>query len=306
MLEFLLKRIFLIIITIWVIVTISFFVARLAPGSPFSGERAVSPDVLNNIKKAYNLDKPLYIQYVNYLGNILVLDLGPSFQIKDFTVNELLKEAVPISASIGLFVVVVSVIFGFILGSIAALNQHKLADYSIVVIILFFLAIPSFVLAPLAQLFFGVILKWFPVTGWFGPSYMILPLSLLTLNSSFVFARIFRNSMLETIHSNYIRTAYAKGLSYRYILTKHAFKSAFLPALSLLGPILAGIMTGSLIVETVFNIPGMGRYLVQATTNRDYSLLMGCIIVYSVLLLVLTLIVDILYHWLDPRINLNK
>lgn len=307
MATFIAKRLLGLLFTLFLVITISFIVVRLAPGNPFSGERALPPEIMANVLKSYNLDKPLYQQYFIYLKNIVFhFDFGPSFKLKDFTVGELVALGLPVSATLGVSVLLVSLFFSIILGSLAALNQYKKIDYAITGTAIALNTIPGFVLAPVFVLLFAVYLGWFPVSGWYGASYAVLPVLSLALPTTLGLTRLVRNSLLEVLSSNYIRTAYAKGLTKKTVLLKHAFKAAALPVVTVLGPIAAGAFVGSFVIESLFSIPGVGRYLVQATTNRDYSLLMGCVIVASVLILTMNLIVDLTYAWLDPRVKLNK
>lgn len=306
MLSYLLKRLLIFIPTLFAIITFSFFLIKMAPGGPFDGERSMSEEVKQNILRSYNLDKPLHIQYVLYLKNIISGDFGPSFKIKDFTVNELIASSAPVSLLLGLLSITFATILGVFLGGIAALNQNTKTDYLIMTFSMVGVIIPNYALIPLLTLLFGIYLNWLPVAGWFGFSYMILPVFALSLPYMAYIARLSRGSMLEILSSNYIKTAYAKGLPRRVVIFKHAIKPALLPVISYLGPAIAGIMTGSVVVETIFDIPGLGRYFIQGSLNRDYTLIMGLVIFYSFIILTMNLIVDFLYVLLDPKISIDN
>jgi oligopeptide transport system permease protein len=306
MLSYLLKRLLIFIPTLFAIITFSFFLIKMAPGGPFDGERAMSEEVKQNILRSYNLDKPLHIQYILYLKNIVSGDFGPSFKIKDFTVNELIASSAPVSLLLGLLSITFATILGVFLGGIAALNQNTKTDYLIMTFSMVGVIIPNYALIPLLTLLFGIYLNWLPVAGWFGFSYMILPVFALSLPYMAYIARLSRGSMLEILSSNYIKTAYAKGLPRHVVIFKHAIKPALLPVISYLGPAIAGIMTGSVVVETIFDIPGLGRYFIQGSLNRDYTLIMGLVIFYSFIILTMNLIVDFLYVLLDPKISIDN
>ncbi len=306
MISYIIRRLLIFIPTLLVIITVSFFIMKLAPGSPFDGARAMSPEIKANILKSYGLDKPLYIQYFTYLGNILKGDFGPSLKMKDFTVTELIMSSAPNSIILGSFALIIAFIFGFIIGSVSALKQNTKTDYILMSFAMFGFIIPSYALAPIVTLIFSVYLGWFPVAGWFGPNYAILPIILVSLPYICIIARLTRSSMLDVLNTNYIKTAYAKGLDEKTIIFKHAFKPTLLPVVSFLGPAAAGILTGSVVIEKVFDIPGLGRYFVQASFDRDYTLSMGILIFYAFLIITFNLIVDIVSALLDPKIDINS
>ncbi|MFT7682268.1 oligopeptide ABC transporter permease OppB [Moritella sp. Urea-trap-13] len=305
MLKFILKRILEAIPTMLVLITVSFFLMRFAPGSPFSSERTLPPQVMANINAKYGLDKPVLEQYTTYLTNVIQGDLGPSFKYKDFTVNELVASALPVSAKIGAFAFVFALVFGVFVGTIAALNQNTWLDYSIMSTAMIGVVLPSFVLAPALIYLFSIDLGWFPAGGWLDGSlkYMVLPVLGMSMLYVATFARITRGSMIETMNSNFIRTARSKGLSFPYIVMKHALKPAMLPVVSYMGPAFVGIITGSVVIETIFGLPGIGKLFVNAAFNRDYSLVMGVTILIGFLFILFNAVVDILLAYVDPKIR---
>ncbi|MRI17203.1 oligopeptide ABC transporter permease OppB [Vibrio cholerae] len=305
MLKFIAKRIFEAIPTMLVLITISFFLMRYAPGNPFSSERPLPPEVMANINAKYGLDKPVSEQYLTYLTNIVQGDFGPSFKYKDYTVNELIASALPVSVKIGLAAFVFTVIMGVTVGTIAALKQNTWIDYTIMSTAMLGVVMPSFVLAPVLIYIFAIQFSLFPAGGWQdgGFEYMALPVLGMSLLYVATFARITRGSMIETLNSNFIRTARAKGLSYGYIVVKHALKPALLPVVSYMGPAFVGIITGSVVIETVFGLPGIGKLFVNAAFNRDYSLVMGVTILIGFLFILFNAIVDILLAYIDPKIR---
>lgn len=305
MLKFIAKRIFEAIPTMLVLITISFFLMRYAPGNPFSSERPLPPEVMANINAKYGLDKPVSEQYLTYLTNIVQGDFGPSFKYKDYTVNELIASALPVSVKIGLAAFVFTVIMGVTVGTIAALKQNTWIDYTIMSTAMLGVVMPSFVLAPVLIYIFAIQFSLFPAGGWQdgGFEYMALPALGMSLLYVATFARITRGSMIETLNSNFIRTARAKGLSYGYIVVKHALKPALLPVVSYMGPAFVGIITGSVVIETIFGLPGIGKLFVNAAFNRDYSLVMGVTILIGFLFILFNAIVDILLAYIDPKIR---
>lgn len=305
MLKFILKRILIAIPTLLILITISFFLMRLAPGSPFTGERALSPEVLANIEAKYHLNEPIISQYFRYLGELFQGDLGPSFKYKDKTVNELIASSFPTSAKLGIIAFIIAFVVGVTNGVIAALKQNTLWDYILMTFSMTGVVIPNFVLAPLMVLIFAITLKWLPAAGWDGGQLdkMIMPVFVLSLGYIAVIARITRGSMIEVLHSNFIRTARAKGLPMRTIVLKHALKPALLPVISFLAPAFVGIITGSMIVETIFGLPGIGRMFVNGSLNRDYPLVMSLTILVGALTILFNTIADILYALIDPKVR---
>lgn len=305
MLKFIFRRFLEAIPTLLILITISFFMMRLAPGSPFTGERNLPPQVLANIEAKYHLNDPMYKQYVRYLGQLVQGDFGPSFKYKDYTVNELLAKNFPVSIKLGLSAFFVALLIGISAGVIAALNQNSKWDYAVMGFAMIGVVIPSFVVAPLLVMIFAISLKWLPAGGWQGGAlqYMILPVIALSLSYIASISRITRSSMIEVLHSNFIRTAKAKGLPMRKIILRHALKPALLPVLSYLAPAFVGIITGSMVIETIYGLPGIGQLFVNGALNRDYSLVLSLTILVGTLTILFNAIVDILYAVIDPKIR---
>ena len=299
------RRVLTSIPTLLVIVTIAFFMMRIAPGGPFDRERALPAEIEKNVLAAYELDQPLVLQYRDYLFGVLRGDFGPSFKYRDFTVAELLWTGFPASLKVGGLAIVLAVLLGITLGTLAALRQNTGIDYAVMATAMTGITIPNFVMAPLLTLIFGVYLSWLPVAGWNGgaPRNLILPVIALALPQIAYIARLTRGSMIEALHTNYVRTARAKGLRERIVVVRHALKGALMPVVSYLGPATAQVVTGSVVIETIFGIPGIGRYFIQGALNRDYTLVMGTVIVFAVLIILLNLIVDLVYGLLDPKVK---
>jgi oligopeptide transport system permease protein len=305
MLRFAARRLLGAIPTLLVIITAAFFLMRAAPGGPFDEEQAIPPEIHANLEAAYGLDQPVLVQFRNYLAGLLRGDLGPSFKYRDFRVSELIARGLPVTLTVGGLALLLALAVGIPLGMLAALRQNGMVDHAVMALALVGIAVPSFVVAPVLALVFGVRLQWLPVAGWEAGSlqYLVLPVVTLALPFIAYLARLARGSLLEVLQSPFIRTARAKGLAPSYILRRHALKPTLLPVLSFLGPATAALLTGSLVVEQVFGLPGVGRYFVQGAINRDYTLVMGMVIFYAALILLLNLAVDMLYGWLDPRIR---
>ena len=305
MLGYVLRRFLSAVPTLFVIVTISFFMIRLAPGGPFDLERPLDPLIMRNLERAYSFDKPLWHQYLLYLGNLLQGDLGPSFTRRDFSVVDLFRTGLPVSIQLGSLALIIALIVGTTLGALAALRQNSWADYGVVALATFGITIPTFVIAPLLSLLFGVMLGWLPAGGWGGGSWrnMVLPVATLALPQIGIIARLTRGATIEALRSNHVRTARAYGLPAYVVVGVHALRASLLPVVSYLGPTAAALLTGSVVVETIFGIPGIGRYFVQGALGRDYTLVMGTVVVIAVFVIVFNLIVDILYAWLDPRVR---
>ncbi|MFC2616172.1 MAG: oligopeptide ABC transporter permease OppB [Treponema sp.] len=307
MIRFIIRRLISLIPTLFLIVTFSFFIMKVAPGGPFSAERNPPPEVLANINKVYHLDEPLPKQYVRYLGNMLRGDLGPSFRYKDYTVNDLIGNTMPNSLILGITALCSALVFGLLVGLVSAVKRNSIADYASMSIAVIGISVPLFVVGPLLMLLFAVKLKWLPTSGWItgrqGLKTLIMPALALSLPYFAYIARLSRASVLEVLRSDYIRTAYAKGLSYPVVLFKHALKGALLPVISYLGPAFAGIITGSVVIEKIFLVPGLGTFFVQSALNRDYTLIMGTVVMYSIILILMNFVVDILYAVIDPRIS---
>jgi oligopeptide transport system permease protein len=303
MLNYAFKRILTIIPTLFAIITLTFFLMRIAPGGPFDEERPLAPAVLENIQASYGLNKPLIEQYFIYISNLLQGDMGPSFVYRDKRVHEVLAEGLPISITLGGTALLLALIIGVFLGSIAALNQNKKTDVFIVTFATFGITTPNYVIAPILTLIFALTFSILPATGWGSPSQMVLPVVSLALPQIAIVTRLMRGSMLEALKSDHIRTARAYGLPMTHVVGKHAMRSALLPVLSYLGPAAAALMTGSIVIEQIFNLPGIGRYFVTSALNRDYTMVMGTVIIVATLVLVFNLIVDLLYTVLDPRVR---
>lgn len=307
MTAYVLRRLLIAIPTIFVIVLLAFFLMHSAPGGPFDADANLEPEIRANLEAAYDLDKPVPVQFLIYLGNVLQGDLGPSIIYRDQTVNELLGVALPVSLQLGLTALLVAMILGGLLGIYAALRQNSAVDYTVMTLAMTGIAVPSFVTAPLMTLIFGVYLKWLPIAGWNDGALqnMVLPVTALALPQIAVIARLTRGAMVEVLRSNFIRTARAKGIGQRGIVFRHALRAALLPLVGYLGPAIAGVVTGSLVVEQIFNLPGVGRFFIQGALNRDYPLVMGIVVVYAFAIILLNLLADLAYAWLDPKVKLT-
>lgn len=305
MLAYAARRLLQAIPTFLLIVAAAFFLMRAAPGGPFDEERALPPEIEANLQAAYGLDQPVVVQFGRYLGGLLRGDLGPSFRLKDFSVAELIGRGLPVTLGIGIAALALGISLGIPLGLVAGLRQNGWADHAVMAVALLGIAVPNFVVAPLLALVFGLHLGWLPVAGWESGSveHLVLPVVTLALPLVAYLARLTRGSLLEVLQAPFIRTARAKGLDPGVILRRHALKPTLLPVVSFLGPAAAALLTGSLVVEQVFGLPGVGRYFVQGAINRDYTLVMGMVVFYAALILALNLLVDLLYGWLDPRIR---
>lgn len=308
MLRYFLTRLAGAVPTLFIIVTLAFFLIRAAPGGPFDQEQALPPEIMANLQSAYGLDRPIWIQYGRYLEGLAHGDFGPSFKYKDFSVTELIGQGLPVTLELGAIAMTLAMALGVPIGTFAALHHNGAADYATMALAVAGIAVPSFVVLPFLGLLFGIHLHWLPVAGWEPGSVrdLVLPVAALTLPPLSVIARLARAEMLEVLRSHFIRTAIAKGLPLHTIVVRHALRPALLPVASYLGPAVASIMTGSLIVESIAGLPGIGRYMVQGALNRDYTLVMGMVIIYSALLIVMGLLVDLLYAWLDPRVRLVR
>ncbi|HYB32404.1 MAG TPA: ABC transporter permease subunit [Steroidobacteraceae bacterium] len=305
MLKLALRRIAGIIPTLLVIVTVSFAVIRLAPGGPFDQEQQLSAPVRANLERLYGLDRPWSVQYARYLAALLHGDFGPSLRQRDFTVSELIQQGLPLSATLGLGAIAVAILSGIPAGVLAALSRSPRADFSLAALTALGIALPSFVIGPLLALVFGLRLHWLPVGGWVAgsPRYLVLPVLTLALPVAAYLARLTRASLLEVLRAPFVRSARARGLGALRVLWRHALPPALLPVVSYLGPAVAFVVTGSLVVESVFGLPGSGRYLVQGAIDRDYPLVMGMVIVYGTLTLLLNLLADLAVGWLEPGVR---
>lgn len=290
--------------TLLLLITVTFFMIRMAPGGPFDAERVLPPEILQNLEQSYHLDEPLWRQYLRYLSDVVHGDLGPSYQYVDFSVNELLGAGLPVSMAIGSAALILALLLGGSAGIWAALRQNRWSDHLTMTAAMAGISVPNFVVAPLMILLFSVTLGWLPAGGWDGGlRHAILPVIALALPQVAYIARLMRGSMIEVLRQNFIRTARAKGLPEHQVVLKHALKPALMPVLSYLGPAAAGIVTGSVVVEQIFGIPGIGRHFVQGALNRDYTLVMGVVLFYGVLIVLFNFVVDLFYVLVDPRLR---
>jgi oligopeptide transport system permease protein len=304
-LTYTLKRLLGALPTLFVLVTLAFFLVRFAPGGPFDFERSLPPEIEANLNAKYHLDEPLPQQYLRYLAQLARGDLGPSFQYQDYTVNELIAAGLPVSLTLGVLALLLALFAGIAMGGYAALKRDSWADHAVMGLSLTGISVPNFVVAPLLVLVFAIALDVLPAGGWNNgaAANLVLPVIVLALPQVAYVARIARAALLDILHSEFIRTARAKGLNEVEILLRHALKPALLPVISYLGPTAASIMTGSVVVEQIFGIPGIGRFFVQGALNRDYTLVLGVAVFYGALVIVFNLLVDLAYAALDPRVR---
>ena len=305
MLSYALKRFIGAWPTLLILIALAFFMIRAAPGGPFDAERSLPAEVEANLRAAYHLDEPLIQQFGRYLINLIQGDFGPSFQYKDYTVTELIMTGFPVSLKLGGLAMLLAIMVGVTVGAIAALRQNSWLDHAVMSASMTGISIPNFVMAPLLILFFAIYLGWLPAGGLGdgSPANLVLPVISLALPQIAYISRLTRGSMIEVLRSNFVRTARAKGLPERVVLLRHAIKPALLPVISYLGPATAAVITGSVVIEQIFGVPGLGRYFVQGALNRDYTLVMGVVVFYGVLIIVFNLLVDLLYALLDPRVK---
>ena len=305
MLSFALRRLLTAIPVVLIAVTACFFILRLAPGGPFDQERALPPDILANLRAYYHLDQPLFAQYLSYLAGLVRGDLGPSFVTKDFTVAEQIAIGLPYTLILGGAALVVATLIGVAAGIFGALYQNRAGDYAIAAVIMIGVVVPNFLVAPILQLVFGIQLGWLPVGGWGDGSwpFLVLPVFVLAFPHAGRISRLMRGSMIEVLNANFIRTAKAKGIGARRMVMRHALKPALTPVVSYLGPAAGYLLTGSIVIEEIFGIPGIGRYFIQAALNRDYGMVLGTVVFYMLLIVLLNLLVDLAYAWLDPRVR---
>lgn len=299
------KRILGALFTLFIIATVTFLLLRTLPGGPFDEEKTLPPEIKANIEARYHLDRSLLYQYGYYLRGLLKGDLGESYKYIGRNISSIMAETLPISIQLGIYALILSYLIGIPFGVLAAARHNTILDRSLMVGAISGVSLPSFLVAPLLILFFCFYLDWFEAALWEGPSYYILPILVLGTRPISFIARLTRASVLEVIRSDYVRTARAKGLHHLVVLYKHVLKNSFLPVLTFSGPLIAGILTGSFIVEHIFAIPGMAKHLVNSVTNRDYPLILGVTLIYSVVLIVSNLVVDLLYTYFDPRIRLS-
>jgi peptide/nickel transport system permease protein len=305
MLRYLGQRFVMMLISLWLIATLTFMMMLAVPGDPFTGEKKLPPETLKNLKAAYHLDKSYPEQYLYYMKNLVMLDLGPSIKYTTRTVNEIISEGFPASAQLGVQAIILSLILGLTLGAIAALRQNRIPDYTATVIAVLGVSVPSFVMAPILQKYLGLEWELLPIATWEGFEYSIMPTIALAVLPLAMVTRLMRSSMLEVLNQDYIRTARSKGLSPRRVIIRHTLRNAILPVVTIMGPLTAGILTGSFVIEKIFSIPGIGKYFVDSVTNRDYPVIMGITIFYSAFLILMNFLVDLIYGWIDPRIKVG-
>lgn len=300
------KRFWAMAATILVITTLTFVLMKVIPGSPFNEERGTNEAVQKNLEAYYHLDDPLIFQYIFYLKSIITFDFGPSIKKPSDSVNDMLERGFPVSFELGMTAIVIAVISGLVLGVIAALRRNGFLDYAAMSLAVLGISIPNFILATLLIQQFAVNLKLFPAATWTSPIHMVLPIAALAVGPMAIIARLTRSSMVEVLTQDYIRTAKAKGLSPFKIIVKHALRNALMPVITVLGTLVASILTGSFVIEKIFAIPGMGKYFVESINQRDYPVIMGTTVFYSVILIIMLFLVDLAYGLLDPRIKLHK
>jgi oligopeptide transport system permease protein len=303
MFRFIAKRFLETIPVLFIIATATFFMMRAAPGGPFDAEKRMSKEVRENIEKHYGLDQPLWKQYVSYLGNLVRGDLGPSFKYPNRSVNELIADSFPVSLELGLWSLLIALFFGLLAGVVASLKQNTALDYVPMSLAMIGICIPTFVMGPLLISGFALHRDWFNASGWFFPRDRILPSLTLGAYYAAYIARLGRAGMLEILNQDFIRTARAKGASETQVVFNHSLRIALRPVVSFLGPAVAGLLTGSFVVETIFQVPGLGRFFVTSAFNRDYTMVMGTVLFYATLIIFLNLVVDILQVWLNPKIR---
>ena len=305
MIRFILRRILQTIPVLWAVATLTFFMLRLAPGGPFADERAVSPAVQKALEAHYGLDKPLIAQYGEYLFNLIQGDLGPSFKYPGRTVNEIIQIKFAKSMELGSYSMSIALVFGLTLGVIASLKPNSFLDYVPSSLSMVGICLPTFVLGPLLVLVFALKLKWFPYPGWDGPAYKVLPSATLGFFYAAYIARLTRGGMREVLTQDYIRTARAKGAAAHTVILRHALRGGILPVVSFMGPAFAGLVAGSFVIETIFNIPGLGKDFVTSAFNRDYTMVLGLVVFFAALIVVFNTIVDVVQVWLNPKLKLE-
>ncbi|UJF35124.1 ABC transporter permease [Paenibacillus hexagrammi] len=307
MFKFILRRLLYALITLWLIASFTFVLMKNLPGDPLGeGSEKIPKATREMLLKQYGLDKPMWEQYVTFLKNLLHGDLGFSFQFPAQTVTDIIKQAFPASLELGVYSIVIAIVVGLTLGVIAALKHNKLGDYTAMFIAILGVSIPSFVLGPLLSYYVGVKLGWLPAALWDGPLNRIMPSVALAFGTIAILARLMRTSMLDVLNQDYIKTAKAKGLSSLAVIGKHTIRNAILPVVTILGPIFVNVITGTLVVEQVFAVPGLGKHFVTSVYSNDYTMISGLTIFYSAILIIVILITDILYGFIDPRIRIGK
>jgi oligopeptide transport system permease protein len=305
MFRFITSRFLQSLLALFLVVTATFFMVRFVPGGPFTAEKAVTPEILKNLEAHYGLNKPLWQQYLDYLGSLARGDLGPSFKYPNRTVNEILGDKLPVSAELGAESLAVALVLGIGLGTIAAVRRNTWIDYVASGFGMTGISIPTFVVGPLLVLALAIHAGWFNASGWYTPADRVLPCLVLGLAYAAPISRLTRGGLLEVLHQDFIRTARAKGGSEWRVVTRHALRGGLLPVVSFLGPATAGILTGSFVIETIFQVPGVGREFVNSAFNRDYTLVLGTVILYAALIMALNLAVDVAQAWMNPKVRLD-
>ncbi|PTX92545.1 ABC transporter permease subunit [Opitutus sp. ER46] len=305
MLRFITSRLLQSLLALFVVVSATFFMMRAVPGGPFTAEKAVTPEILRNLEAHYGLNKPVWQQYLDYLGRLAQGDLGPSFKYANRTVNEIIADKLPVSAELGAEALAIALVVGIGLGTLAAIRRNTWIDYVASTFGMAGISIPTFVVGPLLVLGLAIHAGWFNASGWYTPSDRVLPALVLGLAYAAPISRLTRGGMLEVLHQDFIRTARAKGASELRIIFRHALRGGLLPVVSYLGPAIAGILTGSFVIETIFQIPGIGREFVNSAFNRDYTLVLGTVILYAVLIMALNLVADVVQAWMNPKVRLE-
>jgi len=308
MLNLVARRLMVAIPTLFIIIVLSFLIIKMAPGGPFDAEAEIDPEIFANLERAYYLDRPVWEQFWRYFTNLMQGDFGQSFVFRDRSVADIIVQGFPVSAQIGLWAIFIGAFGGIALGIVAALRKNTFVDYGVMTVAMTGIAVPTFVTAPTMALVFGLYLGLLPISGWNGGavSNMILPIAALALPKIGVIARITRGGMLEVLRANYVRTARSKGLRESIVIWRHTLRAGLTPVVSYLGPAIAGVMTGSVVIEQIFGLPGIGRSFVEGAVNRDYPVVMGITILYATLIIIMNLVVDLSYRLLDPRVEMSK
>lgn len=305
MTRFLVRRILSMLLVVWIIVTITFFLMHAIPGGPFARDKKLPEEVMKVIEARYQLDQPLWKQYVTYLSNLVRWDLGPSYKYTGRSVNDMISSSFPVSATLGLLAVGCAIGFGLPAGIISALKQNKWQDSTFMFLAIIGVSIPSFVIAAILMYVFALKLRWLPAAMWGTPSQAVMPVLALATMEMAIFARLMRSSMLEVVNQDYIKVARAKGLPEHLVIWRHAVRNALIPVITVAGPLVADVLTGSFVIERIFAIPGLGRHFITSINNRDYTVTLGVTVFYSIFLVVMMLLVDLAYVWVDPRIKIS-
>jgi oligopeptide transport system permease protein len=305
MFRFITSRFLQLLVALFLVITATFFMIRFVPGGPFTAEKAVTPEILRNLEAHYGLDQPLWQQYLDYLGSLMRGNLGPSFKYPNRTVNEIIADKLPVSAELGAISLGIALLVGITLGTLAAVRRNTWLDYVASSLGMIGISVPTFVVGPLFVLALAIQFGFFNASGWYGPLDRVLPSIVLGLAYAAPISRLTRGGLLEILHQDFIRTARAKGASEFRVVTRHALRGGLLPVVSYLGPAVAGILTGSFVIETIFQIPGIGREFINSAFNRDYTLVLGTVILYASLIMALNLVVDVVQAWMNPKVRLE-